>query len=48
MKYVIGAILADGAMAVTHVTSKVKDLVSVRPELVSVVRIVIMYEFVSL
>jgi hypothetical protein len=44
----IGAIELEGVIAVTHVTSRVKDLVSVRPELVSVVRIVIVYEPVLL
>jgi hypothetical protein len=34
---VIEAIEIEGVMAVTHVTSKVKDFVSVKPELVSVV-----------
>jgi hypothetical protein len=44
----IGAIEFEGVMAVTHVTRRVKDLVSLRPELVSVVRIVIVYEPVLL
>ena len=44
----IGAIEVDGVMAVTQVTSKVKDLVSKSPEFVSVVLIVTVYEPVLL
>ena len=44
----MGAIEIEGVIAVTHVTSRVKDLVSVNPELVSVVLIVKVYKPVLL